>query len=385
MKQILILGAGYAGLRAAKVLAHANLDARITLVNKYPYHYHAALLHQVACGTKDAKEISFALQEVVSPRVHLIIDEVVRVDQEAQTVHFANVPPRHYDYLVNALGFEAETFGIPGVKENALTCVDIQTARQARKHIERALGNYRFSGNPDDLSFVVCGAGFTGVVFIAELLGQLPALSKRFDFPAKKVHVDCINPEPVILPDFDAQLVRWVVKYLENQGVAFHNNNRVVEMAPGLVVTDKASFRGSTLVWTGGVSGSHVIKDSGYDQKRNRVVVEDDTSVYQHPEEFVIGDVSAIPNPETGHLYPASAQIAIAEGEVAAKNIIARINGTEPVNLDFKPFGTLFPLGPHHGVALLGDDNNHRLKGQKVMLIKHHIDAQFEHAIFEDR
>ncbi|WEV52560.1 NAD(P)/FAD-dependent oxidoreductase [Bifidobacterium sp. ESL0704] len=370
MATIVILGAGYGGMRAAKQLAKSNVDADIILVNKNPYHYQSTELHEVAAGTKEPDQITFDIRKAVDPKVKVIIDEVTKVDQDAKKVELKGSNPLAYDYLINALGFESETFGIKGAEENGWPLIDIDTAVAARKHLEDTLKNYKTSHDENDLHIVVCGAGFTSIEYLGELVYRLPDLAKEYDFPIDKVKIDCIEATPKILPMFDQKLADWGVKYLEDHGVTFHTATPITEVKPDAVMSNDTAFPANTIIWTTGVRGSHVIADSGYDQKRNRVVVEDDLSIKGHPDQFLVGDVSGVPNPDNGRLYPTTAQISIAQADTAAENVIARINGTDPKKFVYKSLGTLCSLGPKTGIAEVDMGGHWKLKGAKASVAK---------------
>ncbi|MCO6559156.1 MAG: NAD(P)/FAD-dependent oxidoreductase [Bifidobacterium sp.] len=373
MTTIVILGAGYGGMRAAKQLAKANVDADIILVNKNPYHYQSTELHEVAAGTKEPNQITFDVRKAVDPKVKVVIDEVTKVDQDARKVELKNGEPLSYDYLVNALGFESETFGIKGADENGWPLIDIDTAVAARKHLEDTLKDYKTSHDENDLHIVVCGAGFTSIEYLGELVYRLPELAKEDDFPLDKVKIDCIEATPKILPMFDPKLAEWGVKYLEDHGVTFHAGTPITEVKPNAVMSNDTAFPANTIIWTTGVHGSHVIANSGYDQKRNRVVVQDDLSIKGHPEEFLVGDVSAVPNPDNGRLYPTTAQISIAEADTAADNIVARIQGKDPKKFVYKSLGTLCSLGPKAGIASIDMFGHWNLKGWVASVAKKFI------------
>ncbi|KFI46991.1 NADH dehydrogenase [Bifidobacterium bohemicum] len=370
MKKIVVLGGGYAGMRAIKKLAHAKLDAEIVLVNKNPYHYESTQLHQLAAGTREVSDITFDVRQVVPKNVKVIIDEVTHIDQKANRVDLKNGGPINYDYLVNCLGFESETFGIKGAEENGLSIVDVNTAEAARDHLEAAFKRYRTSHDENDLHVVVCGAGFTSIEYLGELAFRLPRLAKEYGFPMDKVRLDCIEAAPRILPMFDQKLSNWGVRYLEKRGVVFHTNTPITEVTPNAVMSNDTAYTANTIIWTTGVKGSHIIGDSDYDQKRNRVVVKDDLSIEGHPEEFLIGDVSAVPNPNNGRLYPTTAQISIAQADTAAANVVASINGQPTRKFVFKPLGTVCSLGPNAGIAMVEVFGHWKLKGVLAAIAK---------------
>lgn len=382
MKRILVIGAGYGGMRTVKKLAGAGLDAEIVLVNKNPYHYQTTQLHEVAAGTKEPSDITFDIAQAFANKknVHVIIDEVTKVDQDAKRVELKNSDPIGYDYLVNSLGFESETFGIPGVKENGWPVVDINTALAARKHLEDTLKRYKTSHDENDLHIVVCGAGFTSIEYLGELVHRMPKMAKEYGFPENLVKVECVEAGPKILGMFNQDLAGWAVKYLEKKGVTFHVSSPITEVRPDAVVSHDTVFPANTIIWTAGVHGSHVIADSGYDQKRNRVVVTDDLRVNGRPDQFLIGDVSGVNNPGNGRLFPTTAQISIAQADCAAKNIVALLRGQPTEKFVFKALGTVCSLGPTAGVASIDFFGHWNLRGWLAAIAKKLV---ADRAVFE--
>src|SRR5690554_5291783 len=143
--KIVILGAGYAGLKTTRNLTKmlSPDEADIVLVNKHNYHYESTWLHEVAAGTINPNQARFMISDVINPnRVRLIYDAVIEVDKEDQRVILENGEIT-YDYLVIALGFESNTFGIKGMEENAFAIVDIDSSRLIREHIELQFAKYR--------------------------------------------------------------------------------------------------------------------------------------------------------------------------------------------------------------------------------------------------
>ncbi|ERL66608.1 NAD(P)/FAD-dependent oxidoreductase [Schleiferilactobacillus shenzhenensis] len=370
MANVLILGAGYAGLRVAKLLAKHPQQMTITIVNDHPYHYESTQLHEVAVGTREPADITFSLRDVLPANVALVVDTVTKIDRDDQRVELAHHDPLSYDYLVNSLGFESETFGIPGAEENGLPMIDIDTAVAARKHLEDTLAHYSTSHDPDDLHIIVCGAGFTSIEYLGDLVHRMPQLIAAYHLPADQIKIDCIEAMPKVLPMFSQDLADYAVHYLESHGVTFHTSTPITKIDPGVVHSKDTSYTAHTIIWTTGVQGSHVITDSGYDQKRNRVVVTNDLSVKDHPHEFVIGDVSAVPDPASGRMYPTTAQIAVAQADTAAHNIRALINGRTPSPFSFQSLGTVCSLGPTNGVAEINFMGHWKLKGKIVGPLK---------------
>lgn len=221
MKEVAILGAGYAGLRALRELQKQS-ELHVTLVDHNDYHYEATDLHEVASGNQPKEKIIYPIKDVVDPKVTTFIqDEVEKVDPDQQVIGLKNNQPLHYDYLVVALGFESETFGISGAKENALEMVDVETAEKVYDHIQAMMKKYKETKDKKYLRLVVCGAGFTGI----ELVGALHEGKKRYaqiaDVDPSEIEIYCIEAVANILPQFDDQLTQYCLDYLDN-GVSIY-------------------------------------------------------------------------------------------------------------------------------------------------------------------
>ncbi|MFT8357119.1 MAG: NAD(P)/FAD-dependent oxidoreductase [Bifidobacterium aquikefiri] len=370
MKTIAVLGGGYAGLRLVKCLTHRKVDAHIVLINNNKYHYESTQLHEVAVGNKEPSDISFDIRAVLPDSVDFIVDTVTSIDRESQQVKLKNSQPVAYDYLVNALGFESESFGIKGVEEYSLSFNNIDSALAVRDRIEHTLANYATSHDENDLHIIVCGAGFTGIELLGELVERIPVWNKQYNLPEDGITVDCIEAGKAILPMLPDNLSAWAVKFLTDHGIRMHSGTPITEVRQHSVMSSDKEFGGNIIIWTTGIQGSHVICESGYAQKRNRVVVENNLAVKGHPNEFLIGDVAAVPNPDSGRFYPTTAQIAVAQADCAAKNIAALLLGKPTHDFQFSSVGTVCSLGSGSGVAQIDEMGHWKLKGHKVGLLK---------------
>ncbi len=151
-----------------------------------------------------------------SNKVKFVQAEVQAIDVTGKVVT-TNVGTHTYDYLVISLGFEGETFGIPGLDKYALSMANVKAARQIREHIEYQFATWSTEEVKDDsrLTIIVGGAGFTGIEFLGELGNRVPELCKEFDVPQEKVRVLCVEAAPMVLPGFDPELVDYAVRHFE--------------------------------------------------------------------------------------------------------------------------------------------------------------------------
>lgn len=372
MAHILVLGAGYGGLKAARDLAKTTpSDTQIDLVDKNEKHVEKTALHMIAAGTSRADAVSFDVRSVLPSNVNFIKATVKNIDLDNKSVSFEDHDDISYDYVIVALGFRSEDFGLEGASENALILQDIETAENIYKKINENIANYKESQNESDLSIIVCGAGFTGVEILGELIDTAKILKAKYGVP--EIKVTCLEMATHILPMFDEGLANYAVSFLEKHGIKILTGAKITKIEKdGVIYMDGEEEKrvdGSTIIWTVGVSGSDVIKDSGLEARRNRVMTTSFLNLEDHPEAFFIGDDSAmIPEGEERPL-PTTGQLAIAEGTGAAFNVAASINGKDLKKFVYHSLGTIASLGQNHGIAEI-TDKKLKFKGFPASLLK---------------
>lgn len=377
MAKIVVLGGGYAGMRAIKVLIDkAPKDSQLVLVSDNRVHAEKTNIHEVAAGTTKAADISFDVSEVAKPdRVKFIQDTVTGIDMDNKEIQLQDAAePLTYDYVIVALGFRSETFGIKGAEENALPLTDLDQAQAAAEHIEAQIKNYKTSQDPNDLKVVVCGAGFTGI----ELLGELTHSTKKWaqQYGTPNIELYCVEAATNILPMFDQSLADFAVDYLKRNGVQFILGAKISGVEPGKVVYDKdeqtQEVAANSIIWTVGVSGSHVMDDPAFSARRGRSIPRKDLSLNDdHPEVFVVGDVAAIMDPESNRPYPTTAQIALKSAARAAENVANLVQGGSSVPFTFHSLGTVASLGRTQAIGEVTMGNKPiKLKGYPASALK---------------
>lgn len=377
---VVILGAGYGGLMTTvrlQKLIGVN-EANITLVNKNDYHYETTWLHEASAGTLHHDRVRYPITDVIDRnKVQFVQDTVVKIVPQEQRVILEN-GELLYDYLVVALGFESETFGIKGLKEYAFSIANINAARQIREHIEYQFATYNTEVEKRDerLTIVVGGAGFTGIEFLGELANRVPELCREYDIDPKKVRIICVEAAPTALPGFDPELVEYAVGLLERKGVEFRIGTAIKECTPeGIIVAkgdETEEIKAGTVVWAAGVRGSYVIDESGFEAMRGRVKVDPFLRAPGYDNVFIIGDCSLMINEETNRPYPPTAQIAMQQGEVCAKNlaVLIRQQGElQPFKPDIK--GTVCSLGHDDAIGVVFGK---KMWGSKASFMKKMVD-----------
>ncbi|ANZ99325.1 MULTISPECIES: NAD(P)/FAD-dependent oxidoreductase [Carnobacterium] len=370
--KIVILGAGYAGLRTLKQVQKEHLDAEITIVNKNEYHYEATYLHEVASGANPPEKISFPIMSVVDQKqTNFIQDTVVMVNKDEKTVELAKNGTIEFDYLVFALGFESESFGITGVDEFALPMVDIPTAVKVREHMHAQFAKYNETKDETLLSIVVCGAGFTSIEYLGELTQQMPKLVKEYNLPADKISITCIEAMPTLLPMFVEKLSTYGIQKLKDRGVKFLVGTPIKEVTPEAVVYQEndelKEVKAKTIVWTTGVKGSSLVGKSGFEERRGRVMVAEDLTAPGYPTIFIIGDCSAVMDKTCDRPFPTTAQIALKQADNVAKNLAAKIKNQPIVPFTFKSQGSVCSIGNNEAI---GEVMGHNLKGYPASMMK---------------
>lgn len=376
--KIVILGAGYAGMMTTKRLTQklSPEEAEIVLVNKHNYHYQTTWLHEVAAGTINHNQARTIISDVINPnRVRLIYDTVVKVDKDNQTVILEN-SELTYDYLVIALGFVTNTFGIKGMDEHAMFIQDIDSAQLIREHIEYQFVKYKNSEekNTDDLTILVGGAGFTGIEFVGELAEKVPQLCKKYDIERRNVRVINVEAAPSILPMFDKDLVDYAIHSLEQRGIEFRLGTKINECTEeGFIVgEDNELIKAGTIVWTGGVTGSPVLAESGFEITRGKVTVDGDLRAPGEENIFVIGDCAWVMDEKTDRPFPPTAQAAMQHAETCANNVVALLKNAPLENFVFDNKGTVASLGVTDGIATILDGT--KLSGKPAATMKKVVD-----------
>ncbi len=378
--KVVILGAGYGGIMTVVNLQKklGVNEADITLVNNNDYHYQTTWLHENAAGTLHHDRTRIAISDIIDKsKVNFVQDTVDKIIPEEKKVILKNGEVT-YDYLVVGLGYESETFGIKGLKENAFAIANINSARQIKEHIEYQFATYSNMKEKKDelLTIIVGGAGFTGIELVGELANRVPELCHEFDIDREKVKVICVEAAPMVLPGFDPELVDYARSYLERKGIEFRIGTAIKECTEqGIIVAvndDVEEIKAGTVIWAAGVRGNGIVEESGFEAMRGRVKVDPDLRAPGHDNVFIVGDSSLIINEEINRPYPPTAQIAMQQGATCANNLTVLIR--DQGNLEvFKPEikGTVCSLG--HDDAI-GTVYGHKIVGWKASVMKKVID-----------
>jgi len=329
--RVVIVGAGFGGLAAARELANADVD--VLMINRTNYHGFWPLLYQVATAGLEPESIAYPVRAILRRyrNADFLLAEVSGVDFERRAV-MTDVGPVPYDYLVLAAGSTTNFFGNERFEQYTLGMKDLDEAQRLRNHIlncfERAAAELDPARRAAMLTFVVVGGGPTGV----ELAGAFVELIRhvmRKDYPMLDVHqahVMLIEATDRVLATFPESLQRAALDRLRRMGVDVRLSAPVADVRLGvLAFRDGTELAAETIVWAAGVRASPLAEALGVTLGRSaRVKVEPTLTLPGHPDVFVVGDMAYLEGYRPGVPYPMVAPVAVQMGEQTARNIIAR-------------------------------------------------------------
>ena len=355
--RIVIVGAGFGGLAAAKALAGA--DADVTLVDRRNYHLFQPLLYQVATAGLSPAQIATPIRAIVADaaNVRVLMGRVGGIDTARRIVRLGE-RELAYDYLVLATGARHSYFGRDEWEQAAPGLKKIDDATEIRRRILTAFERAESEDDPEKrrrlLNFVVIGAGPTGV----EMAGAIAELARRAlarDFRTidpRQARIVLVEAGPRVLAAFPERLSAWTARALGKLGVEVMLGRAVTACdADGVVVGDER-IPAATVIWAAGVAASPAAKWLGAEADRaGRVKVLSDLSVPGHPEIFAIGD-TALSSDEGGKPYPGLAPVAKQQGEYIARLLRARLAGRTPAGpFRYRDRGTMATIGRGAAVA----------------------------------
>lgn len=360
--RVVIIGAGFAGINAAKALERAPVS--VMVVDRKNHHTFQPLLYQVALAVLSPAEIASPIRSVLrrGRDMEVLLGDVSGFDLEKRRIKIEGLSEQlPYDYLVVAAGATHAYFGHPEWEEHARGLKTIEDAIEIRRRVllafETAEREAFAGGKPSvPLTFVVIGAGPTGV----ELAGAIADISRRYmehDFRAidpSKARIVLLEGGPRVLPVYPEDLSASAQRQLTSMGVEVRTNAMVTNVEPGVVTVGKEKIPAAVILWGAGVSASGLGKMLGVATDRaRRVLVAPDLSVPGHPEVFVAGDQAAVKMDENKWV-PGVAPAAIQMGKFVARQIRRSVAGKPREEFVYWDKGSLATIGRSHAVADLG-------------------------------
>ncbi|MBL8839048.1 MAG: NAD(P)/FAD-dependent oxidoreductase [Alphaproteobacteria bacterium] len=358
--RVVIVGAGFGGLAAAKALAKSPVD--VVVVDRRNYHLFQPLLYQVATAGLSPAEIASPIRGILRDQANarVLMARVEGVDTAARAV-VAGTYRIAYDYLILATGARHAYFGRDEWERFAPGLKKIEDATAIRRHILTAFERAEVAEDAAErrrlLNFVIVGGGPTGV----EMAGAIAELAKRAlarDFRVidpRQTRVILVEAGPRLLATFPEDLSAKAKAALERLGVEVMLGNAVTACDEGGVVVAGERIEARTVIWGAGVAASSAAKWIGAEKDRaGRIKVAPDLSVPGHPEIFAIGDTAASTGAD-GKPVPGVAPAAKQMGAYVGGVIAARVRGTTPPGaFRYRNYGNLATIGRKAAVADFG-------------------------------
>jgi NADH:ubiquinone reductase (H+-translocating) len=359
--RVIIVGAGFGGLAAAKALK--NTPAQVILIDRTNHHLFQPLLYQVATAVLTPSQIATPIRSIFRKQknVTVILGEVTGVDKERKCVFVSDADrervPVAYDYLILATGATHSYFGHNEFEEYAPGLKSLADAVSARNRIlqafEQAEAEEDPSRHPDLLTFILVGAGPTGVE-MASALAILVRTTLKSDFrriDPTSARIVLVDMAPRVLPPFSEDLSEAAKRRLEELGVEVRLGHSVDQIDDDGIVVAGERIASKTVIWTAGVAPSPAGKWLKVETDRaGRVRVQSDVTVPGHPEIFVVGDTASFE--ENGKPLPGVAQVAMQQGRYAGKVIYSRLTSrTSPGPFSYFDKGNMAVVG--EGFAVL--------------------------------
>ena len=356
---IVIIGAGFAGLEAAR--SFKNADVRVTIVDKNNHHLFQPLLYQVATAGLSPADIASPIRWILRKQknVSVVLGEVLEIDPKRQYLRFHD-QEMSYDYLVLAAGMTHSYFGqnqwarfAPGLK---ILSEAIEIRRRVLLAFETAEKCVKDPFKEGIITFAVIGGGPTGVE-MAGAIAELTRLSMKEDFrkfDTSKNRIILIEAGPKLLPSMPEKLSQKAKESLESMGIEVLLSSLVTDIQEDYIMIGEREIKTRTVIWAAGLSASPLTGKIGADLDRiGRIKVAPDLSVPSHNNIFAVGDLAYIEQ-KNGSAVPGMAPAAIQEGRLAAKNILLRIIGKGTLPFIYVDKGSMATIGRAAAVAKVG-------------------------------
>jgi NADH dehydrogenase len=363
---VVIAGGGFGGAAAARELEKAmpRQSARLVLVNETNFALYTPFLPEAAAGTLEPRHVVTPLRDILK-RTYLRLGSIVGHDPEAKTVQlrakYGELETLPYDQLLLALGSVSRTLPVPGLDEHAIGFKGLADAIWLRNHVVETLEEANATEDParrsELLTYVFVGGGYAGLEALAEL--QDFAADAIESYPRARLHgMRWILVEATgrVLPEIDIELADYALRELRGRGIDIRLETTLEQVGPGSArLSSGETLPTRTVVWTAGVAPQPILRDLRVPlDERGRVPVDDRLRVRGMDAVWAIGDCAAAPDPRGG-LCPPTAQHAVRQGPVAARNIAAELGVGTPEAFEYRSEASFVNLGRYKAVGRIGD------------------------------
>jgi NADH dehydrogenase len=350
LPNVVILGAGFGGLTAARALSK---HAQVTLIDRHNFQTFLPLLYQVSTAGLAADHVAYPIRGALrKTNVQFRMGTPEKLNSAANELTLKDGQVVKYDHLVIAMGSTTADFGIAGVKENALGMKTVGEALTIRSEVMRSYEEMCQQGNKDNLDIAIVGGGPTGV----EMAGAFAELVRgplRSDYAdaANRVRVSIIEAGPRLVPSFSESLSNKTQKDLEKLGVKVLTNTSVKEVLPDSILTlDGNTIPADTTVWAAGVKGVPAMDLLHLPVTRGRIDVSSTLQVTGYENIWALGDIAGVVGAD-GVPLPMVAPVAMQQGRFLAKQIQALTAAKPLENFKYKDKGSMATIGRHKAIV----------------------------------
>ena len=350
LPHVVILGAGFGGLTAARALSK---DAQVTLIDRHNFQTFLPLLYQVSTAGLAADHVAYPIRGALrKTNVQFRMGTPKNLNSAANELTLDDGFVIKYDHLVVAMGSTTADFGIAGVKENALGMKTVGEALTIRSEVMRSYEEMCIQGNSEKLDIAIVGGGPTGV----EMAGAFAELVRgplRSDYAdaADRVRVSIIEAGPRLVPSFSESLSVKTQKDLEKLGVTVLTNTSVKEVLPDTILTiDGNVIPANTTVWAAGVKGVPAMDLLHLPITRGRIDVSSTLQVTGYENVWAIGDIAGVVG-EGGNPLPMVAPVAMQQGRFLTKQIKLLATAKPLENFKYKDKGSMATIGRHKAIV----------------------------------
>ncbi|MBE1548240.1 NADH dehydrogenase [Mycobacterium sp. OAS707] len=364
MASVVIVGSGFTGFECARHLARklrrhdASVD--ISIISPVDYMLYTPLLPDVAGGVVDARFVAIPLANALRGVQHLR-GRVDGVDFDGHTVTYTDPEERArvlpWDRLVLTPGSVTKLFDVPGLAEHARGLKSTAEALYLRDHV---LEQLELADVDDDAgraaarrTIVVVGASYSGTELVLQLRALADSAARQMDFDRAEVRFVLLDMAEQVMPEVGEKLGAAAMRVLKSRGVDVRLGVTLKEVhAEHVVLIDDSLIRTHTVAWVTGVTGAPLIEKLGLPTEKGRLTVGTNLQVPDHPDVFSAGDAAAVPDvTQPGKITPPTAQHAIRQGKVLARNVAASLGYGKPKNYKHRNMGLVVDLGPRYAVA----------------------------------
>ncbi len=380
-KKILILGAGFAGLRVALDLAKQKSkipDHEIVLVDKRDVHIYTPDLYEIATAfiPKITEECLSQLKETVAIKIRTLInekpitflqDKAIKWDPAKKIITLRKHGKLSYDYLVLALGSVSNYYNIPGLEQFSYPLKTVKHAIGIQCDLDHYFQYLWKENRKKAVNLVIGGGGATGVEFGGELPRYVDKLCQKYQYPREKVRITLIQATNELVGAGE-RFSKRIQKRLEKAGVAVKLNTLITSAYAGEIsvrnfslippfkkVPKEAKLFCDMLIWAGGVKPHpFLLRQKLKAEKTGAIEVEKNLRAKDFKNVFAAGDMAHFIDPKTKKIAPLLAQVAFAQGAVVAHNIVAALTGGDLKSYRLKIKGVIIPVAGKYAIFKAG-------------------------------